>query len=159
MFRVVQKFLHSSITQFYMFSLSEERVLKIVIKGLLFPETTATELNEDLNQRSMKSNSFINLKTSFVPIYMVSLPTNTHNEAIFSEYSLFFMSVKIKHYKNLNPALCFSFQRLWSLQFILRPRAQIRKIRRSMSRKKILQGQGGRSEIREIRRPHTANFK
>jgi len=47
LFRIIQKFLTNSNTEYHTFSLPDERTLKIVIKGLL-REITDTEVPEEL---------------------------------------------------------------------------------------------------------------
>jgi hypothetical protein len=108
-FRLVQKYLLSTNTEFFTHPTSSERTLKVVIKGLL-ADTSDSELESYLKEKGydvLNVRQFGN-STKKYPIHTVTLVSNPINKLIFRETNILYMSVKIESYRSNKPAQCFS---------------------------------------------------
>ena len=112
MFRIVQKYLRITSTAFFTHPLDDERILKVVIKGLL-PDTSEEELASELKSLGYEVKNVRQFSNSIrkFPIYLVSLVLSPSNKRIFDETSLLYMSIKVESYRSNSPAQCFSCQR------------------------------------------------
>lgn len=110
-FRIVQKYIHLTRTKFHTFSLPEERILKIIIKGLLI-DITESQITKELTDQSfdvLHIRQFSNSNRQF-PIHQVTLKNHPTNKLIYNLDNLFYMSIKIESYRSTNPAQCFACQ-------------------------------------------------
>jgi len=112
MFRIVQKYFNNTQTEFFTFPSPDEKILKVVIRGL--PTVISdTELAEELVSKDYEVitvRQFVKAGVK-LPLYMVSLSNNPASKSIFNEPSLFYIAVKVEAYKATNPAQCFKCQR------------------------------------------------
>lgn len=111
-FRTVQKFLKQSKTDFHTFTLPEDKLLKVIIRGLPL-DTTESELSDDLFEKRYEVKNVRQFGNAIkkIPIFLVTLPLNPHSKNIFNEYSILFMSAKIERFRSNTSAQCFSCQR------------------------------------------------
>jgi len=112
LFRITQKYLTQTKTEFHTFSLPDERSLKFVIKGLL-RDISENEVFEELTNlgyevTNVRQFGKPNLK---LPIHMVTLKNTPHSKNIFNIDNLLYISVKVERYKSNSPAQCFNCQR------------------------------------------------
>lgn len=110
--RITQKYLITTKTEYHTLPLPEDKVLKVVIKGLPSDITTG-ELTDELQDKGYEIKNirqFSNATKKF-PIYMVTLGLNALNKQIFTEHSIFYIPIKVESYKSNRPAQCFSCQR------------------------------------------------
>jgi len=98
LFRIVQKYLTTTGTAIYTFSLPEERTLKIVIKGLL-RKISETEVLNELVQLGFTATNVrqFGKNDQKLPIHMVVLKNSPENKGIFNLRSMFYMAVKVEY--------------------------------------------------------------
>jgi len=112
LFRIVQKYLSTTGTEYHTYSLPEDRTLKIVIKGLL-RDISETEVLEELVQLGFTAISVrqFGKNDHKLPIHMVVLKNTVENKGIFNLRSMFYMAIKIERYKSNTPAQCYNCQK------------------------------------------------
>jgi hypothetical protein len=111
-YRITQKHFNQHSIEFHSFTLSHDRTLKVVIKGLL-SDISAEEVADELKNLGYEPKYVRQFGTPLkkMPIHMVTLPSNHINKSIFNLHSLFYMTVKVESYKSDNPAQCYACQR------------------------------------------------
>jgi Associated with zinc fingers len=111
-FRIIQRYLSQQSINFHTLPLPEERILKVIIKGLPV-DITEDEISEELRSLDYDVKAVRQFKnaTKKFPIHLISLSSTPENKQIFNETSLFFIQIKIESYRSNKPAQCFSCQR------------------------------------------------
>lgn len=111
-FRIVQRYLTQQGIDFHTLPLPEERLLKVIIKGLPI-DIAENEISEELLSIGYEVKSvrqFQNSAKKF-PIHLITLSSSPSNKLIFNESSLFYIQIKVESYRSSKPAQCYSCQR------------------------------------------------
>jgi Associated with zinc fingers len=112
LYRIVQKYLQKTNTEYHTVPFQSERALKVVIKGLL-ADITEKEVLEELTNKGFSVRSvrqFGNATRKF-PIHLIILDSNPSNKEIFNLTDLFYIAIKVESFASKNPAQCYSCQR------------------------------------------------
>jgi hypothetical protein len=111
-FRMVQKYLTKTKTDFYTHPLPEERSLRVIIKGI--PEYfSESQITEELTSRGYDvktTKQFANSQRKY-RIHLITLTSSPSSKQIFNETSLFFISIQVESYRSNKPAQCYACQR------------------------------------------------
>jgi len=103
--------LTNSNTEYHTLSLPVERILKIVIKGLL-REITDTEVSEELTNLDYTVTNVrqFGKQDQKLPIHIVVFKNTPENKVIFNLRLLFYMAIEIERYESNTPAQCYNCQ-------------------------------------------------
>ena len=112
MFQIVQKYFTKTNVEYYTLPLPDERMLKIIIKGLPV-DIPDSEISEELIAMGYEVKAVRQFANSYrkYSIHMVTLPSNPDNKRIFNEKFICCVSVTVESYRSNKPAQCFACQR------------------------------------------------
>jgi hypothetical protein len=103
---------------FHTLPLPEDRVLKVIIKGLT-NDLSESQISDELSAKGYEVKSvrqFANSIRKF-QIHLITLTLNPFSKQIFNETSLFYTRILVESYRSNKPAQCYSCQRFGHSSF------------------------------------------